>query len=175
MWCTTNLCICTTCNTPCRHWIIVLVQLCRHGIIVLEQMSAAVPGDRSSFFPEGMHLRCMGAHSPLYLLSSWSLRLGFCYTICVTLFQILCFWRAQDSLPFILLKVNPACGTTCAVAARCGEGTVGFSWRSSLKHAPPVEQLSCHMVWKHFVDGVLDVNLEVGEARHLNFKSGYSY
>ena len=175
MWCTINLCICTKSNTPCRHWIIVLVQLCRHWIIVLEQMSTAAPRDRSSFFLEGMHLWCMCTHFRLYLLPSWSLLLGFCYTIHVTLFQIPCFWRAQESLSLILLNINLICDTAYALVPRCGKSPAGFSWRSCLKHAPPVEQLSHHMVWKHFTDGVPDLNLEIAEARHLNFMSSYTY
>lgn len=161
MWCTDNLCICTKSNTPCGHW-----------IIVLEQMSTAAPRDGSSFFLEGVRLWCMCTYFRLYLLPSWSLLPGFGYTIRAPLLQSPCFWRPQESLPFGWTQPHEW-GAACALVAGCAKGPVAFSWRSSLKHAPPVEQPSSHG-WKRFADVALDPSFETVEARHLHFKSDYA-
>lgn len=53
------------------------------------------------------------------------------------------------------------------------KGPVGFSWRSSPEQATPVEQLT--VTWlKSTLQMNSDVNLEIAEARHLNFKSSYT-
>lgn len=115
MRCTIILCICTKSNTPCRHW-----------IIVLEQMSTTAPRDGSSSFLEVTHRWCVCTRFRLYLSPSWSLLLGFSYTIPVTLFRLPSFWGAWEPLPFVWLNINLVCGTAHALVTRCGKGPCGF-------------------------------------------------
>lgn len=77
-------------------------------------------------------------------------------------------------MPVVGVNSGSTCSTPSPLVDNVGKHPVGFSWRNSLGHASPIEQLTCHMALKYFADEAPDVNLETAKVRHFKFKSSYA-